>query len=263
MITSVRYPLVQTFRRLADHPHRDPDRRLILDGPRLIEEALDAGIAIEAVLAVAQASPRGTALAARLRAAGVRVHDAAPHVVQAASRVETTQGIVAIAHRPRAGTPAVLEDPRLRLLVADRIQDPGNIGTIIRTALAAGATAVAVTDGTVDPFLPKVLRATMGAAFRLPILSVEGDALRAALAGRATRILVADARAATEYMDVPVDPPVVIVVGNEATGPDPAWSTIGVGVRIPLHGPVESLNVAVAAALLLYEVARRAPRDDR
>ena len=258
MITSTGHPLVQTLRRLGAHPRRDPERRIILDGPRLIEEALDAGVAVEAALVAAdEVSPRAQALIARLRAAGSRVHDATARVVQAASRVETSQGIVAIAHRPTPPGEAVLGAPDLLLLVADRIQDPGNIGTMIRTAVAAGATAVAITDGTVDPYLPKVLRATMGAAFRIPILSIDGATLREALSTRPLNLLVADARAAVDYTDAPVDRPVAIVVGNEAAGPDPAWSGLGTRVRIPLLGPVESLNVAVAAALLLYEVVRR------
>lgn len=257
MITSTRHPLVQTLRRLGAHPRRDPERRIILDGDRLIEEALDAGVAVEAALVASDAPPRAQAVAARLRSAGVHVHEATPRVVQSVSQVVTSPGVVAIARRPQPAGDAVLAAPDLLLLVADRIQDPGNIGTMIRTAVAVGATAVAVTDGTVDPFLPKVLRATMGAAFRIPILSIEGAALRQALGARPVSILVADARAAVVYTDAPVTPPVVIVVGNEATGPDPEWSGMGTRVRIPLNGPVESLNVAVAAALLLYEVARR------
>lgn len=257
VITSTRHPLIQTLRRLDEHPRRDPERRIILDGPRLIEDALDARIPIEIVLASADASERTQALAARLRAAGARVYEASPRVVQAVSRVETTQGIVAVAARPRPAGEAVLNASDLLLLVADRVADPGNIGTMIRTAVAAGSTAVALTDGTVDPFLPKVLRATMGAAFRIPILTMDTSALRTALSARAARVLIADARAAVDYTDAPVDPPVAIVVGNEAAGADPAWSEVGTRVRIPQWGPVESLNVAVAAALLLYEVRRR------
>ncbi len=257
MITSTRHPLVQVLRRLGESPRRDPDRRILLDGLRLIEEALDAGVPIETALVAADAPPRVQALLARLRSAGARVHEASPRVVQAASRVETVQGIVAIARRPVPSDEAVLAAPDLLLLVADRIQDPGNIGTMIRTAVAAGATAVAVTDQTVDPFLPKVLRGTAGAVFRIPILKIDGTALRAVLRARAVRVVVADPRGPVEYTDAPLDPPVAIVVGNEASGPDPGWMDAGVRVRISLRGPIESLNVAAAAALLLYEVRRR------
>ena len=229
-----------------------------MDGLRLIDEALSAGITVETALVAADPPPRVAALVTRLRASGARIHEATPRVVQAASQVETAQGIVAVARRPQPSDEAVLAQPDLLLLVADRIQDPGNIGTMVRTAVAAGATAVAVTDRTIDPFLPKVLRATAGAAFRIPILSIDGTVLRAALAAGGVRIVVADPRGTIDYTEAHVDPPVAIVVGNEASGPDPAWMDSGVRVRIPLRGPVESLNVAVAAALLLYEVRRRA-----
>lgn len=231
---------------------------MLLDGPHLIEEAVDAGVRVEAVLVAAdRETPWHQALIARLQASGARVYEASGRVVQAACGVATSQGIVAMAHRPEPPGEEVLGSMHLLLLVADGVQDPGNLGTMIRTAAAAGATAVAVTEGSADPHLPKALRATMGAAFRVPLLRMEGEALRHALASRSIRVLVADPRGEEDYTEVPTDLPLAIVVGSEASGPDPGWSAIGSRVRIPLHGPVESLNVAVATGLLLYEVARR------
>jgi TrmH family RNA methyltransferase len=246
------------MRRAGEHPRRDPERRIVLDGPRLIQEALDAGIIIEAVLIAGdELGPAGSPLGARLRDAGVRVCQATLRVVQAASRVATSQGVVALARRPSPPDAAILTSPGLLLLVADGIQDPGNLGTMVRTAAAAGASAVAVTEGTADPFQPKAIRASMGAAFRVPVLGLDGPSLRAALVACGVRVIVADARGDQDYAFVPVDPPLAIVVGNESTGPDPAWFDLGARVRIPLLGPVESLNAAVAAGVLLYEVVRR------
>jgi TrmH family RNA methyltransferase len=271
VITSTRHPVVAAFRRLAaaprrdDAPRGDAARRILLDGRRLIAEALDAGVVIEQVLLAADPSDaRSAALGERLRAAGACVHAASPRVVQAAAGVETSQGIVATAQRPALADAALLAAPDLFLLVADQVQDPGNLGTIVRTALAAGATAVAATSGGVDPYNPKVLRATAGALFRLPVICEAAAALSRALSQRGVRVLVADARGSLDYRDVPVDRPIAIVVGNEARGPDPVWPAVGTTVRIPLFGPAESLNVAVAAALLAYEVARRGtPRIER
>lgn len=258
MITSTRHPLVQAIRLAGEHPRRDPERRIVLDGPRLIEEALDAGIVIEAALIADDTQdPAGSPLGARLTAAGARVCRATLRVVQAAGRVVTSQGIVALARRPSPPDAAVLSSPGLLLLVADGIQDPGNLGTMVRTAAAAGASAVAVTEGSADPFQPKAIRASMGAAFRIPVLGLEGPALRAALVSAGARVIVADVRGEEVYASVPVDPPLVIVVGNESAGPDPAWFQIGTRVRIPILGPVESLNAAVAAGVLLYESVRR------
>ena len=258
MITSTRHPVVTAFRRLAESSHRDADGRILLDGYHLISEALDGGIAVDQVQVSADpADARLVSMTERLRAAGARVRAASPRVVQAAAQVEVSQGIVAIARRPTPGTTALVEATDLFVLVADQVQDPGNLGTMVRTALAAGATAIAVTPGGVDPYNPKVLRATAGAIFRLPVLCMDASSLRGEFARQRVRILVADARGSVDYRDAPVGRPVAIVVGNEARGPDPVWSEVGTRVRIPLFGPAESLNVGLAAALLMYEVARR------
>lgn len=258
MITSTRHPVVATFRRLAAAPRRDADGRILLDGYHLINEALAAGVAIDQALVSADvAGGPAASLVARLLAVGARVHIASARVVQAAGAVETGQGIVAAARRPAPGAAALIDADDLFLLVADGVQDPGNLGTMVRTALAAGATAVAVTPGGVDPYQPKALRATAGAIFHLPLLSMDAAGLLEALRRRGARVLVADPRGAVDYREAPVSRPVAIVAGNEARGADPLWRDTGITVRIPLLGPVESLNVAAAAALLLYEVARR------
>jgi TrmH family RNA methyltransferase len=255
VITSTRHPLVQTLRRLARRPASDR-ARLLLEGPHLVAEALDAGLAVDAALVAADANGGLAALAERLRAAGARVHPAAARVVQAAGSVVTSQGIVALAPRPAAPAETLLDAADLVLLVADGIADPGNLGTMIRTALAAGASAAAVCGG-VDPFHPKTVRAAAGAAFRLPIVRDDASALLPRLAARGVRIVVADPRAAIDYTAAPLAPPVAVVIGSEASGPSPGWRASGLAVRVPHYGPVESLNAATAAAVLLYEVARR------
>jgi TrmH family RNA methyltransferase len=258
VITSTRHPLVRVFRAVATSGRRDPERRILLEGPRLIADAADAGVAIESAL-VAEVPARGAvaALTARLRDRGVRVHAASARVVQAAGDVATAQGIVALARRPALADLQCLEAPDLVLLVADGIADPGNLGTMIRTAAAAGATAVAITGAAADPFLPKTVRATMGAVFRIPLIDVAASALIPALAARHAAVFVADARAPLAYTDAILVPPLAIVVGSEAGGPDASWRRVGTMIRIPLMGPVESLNAAVAAAVLLYEAARQ------
>jgi TrmH family RNA methyltransferase len=255
VITSTRHPLVRTLRRMARRPALDRTR-LLLEGPHLVAEALDAGLPIDAALVAVGADGGLATLAARLRAAGARVHVAAARVVQAAGSVVTSQGIVAVARRPAAPEATLLEAADLVLLVADGIADPGNLGTMVRTALAAGATAAAASGG-VDPFHPKALRAAAGAAFRLPILRDDARALLPRLQAKGVRVVVADPRAATDYTVAALGPPVAIVIGSEAGGPSAVWTDAGLTVRIPHYGPVESLNAATAAALLLYEVARR------
>jgi RNA methyltransferase, TrmH family len=248
---------------VAASGRRDPERRILLEGPRLIADALDAGVSIDTALAADEAEAGGraragvAAVATRLRAAGARVHDASARVVQAAGDVATSQGIVALARRPDLADLACLDNEDLVLLVADGIADPGNLGTMIRTAVAAGATAVAITGEAADPFLPKTVRATMGTVFRIPLIDVTVSTLASAVAARGVAVFVADARADLDYTQARLVPPLAIVVGNEVDGPDVRWRESGTMIRVPLLGPVESLNAAIAAGVLLYEYVRR------
>jgi TrmH family RNA methyltransferase len=156
--------------------------------------------------------------------------------------------VIAVVHQ----RPQVLPPGATFVMVADRIADPGNAGTIIRSAEAAGAAAVVFTPGSVDPFNPKVVRATAGSLFRLPVVSCELEALRAA----GLRLLATSSHHGTPYTDVAFTGPVAVVVGNEAHGvPDDA--PVDGWITIPHAGAAESLNVAMAATVLAFEVARQ------
>jgi TrmH family RNA methyltransferase len=262
-LSSTRSPLIARIRALGARPGADPAGPVVLDGVRLIEAALAADVHVEVCVydpAEARAAPRLGALIGALRSRGVRLVPAVARVVAAAGQVETSQGVVAVAV-PRAASPAEAVGPaHLLLMVADGVQDPGNLGTIVRVADAAGATAVAVTGPAAGVRHPKTVRATMGSLFHLPVVEMDRAALITMLQTRGARILVADHRGATVYSDGDYTPPVALVVGSEAHGPDPQWRAAATDtLRIPLYGRAESLNVAMAAALLLYE-ARRAPR---
>ncbi len=258
LLTSTRNPLVRRIRALADRDAREAEGRLVVEGVRLLEEALEAGVPIDVlVYDPAAATSRAAAVLARARQQGARLVPAAPHVVAACSQVETPQGLVAVVRRPTADEQAVLGAPGLLLMVADGVQDPGNLGAIVRAADAAGATAVLASDG-VDPFHPKVVRASMGSLFHLPVITAPASQAVQRLARHRVRVLVADPRGAVEYTRADYTPPVALVVGSEARGPAPEWHRAAEStVRIPLYGRAESLNVALAAGLLLYE-ARRA-----
>ncbi|HLA25511.1 MAG TPA: RNA methyltransferase [bacterium] len=263
LLSSTKGPLLKRIRALAVRSNRDAEGRFVLDGVRLIEEAVAADVPLELCLydpSATHTSARLAALIRTLRDRGVRLVPATPHVVAAASQVETPQGIVAVAGMPRTAAAAVLDDAALLLVVADGIQDPGNLGAIVRIADAAAATAVAVTGAAADPHHPKTVRATMGSLFHLPVFEMETAALIGVLRERAVRVLVADQRGAIEYSSADYRPPVALVFGSEAHGPDPRWTAAAAAMlRIPIYGRAESLNVAMAAGLLLYE-ARRALR---
>lgn len=261
-ISSTKNPLIKRLKGLADRPRRDAEGRMVVEGVRLVEEVLAAGIATDLVLVDPDArrrDPRLAALVDRAAASGIRAVEATAHVIGAVSQVETPQGILAVVVPPSASLEPVLEAPDLLLLVADRIRDPGNLGAIVRVADAARASAVAVTRGSADPHNPKAVRATMGSLFHLPVVEVEAAHLAAELRRRGVRMLLADPRGAVDYTAVSYAPPLAVVCGGEAAGADPLWAQAAEAtVRIPLYGRAESLNVAIAAALVLYEARRAA-----
>lgn len=258
-ITSTRNLLVKRIRALAERDAREAEGRMVIEGVRLIEDAIAAGVPLELVMYApkALAGPRAEAVIDQARRQGVRQITATPQVIAACSNVETSQGVVAVVERPHASLSEVLTRPDLLLVVVDRLQDPGNLGTIVRIADAAGATGVLVTRGTVDPFNPKAVRATMGSLFHLPIVVSDGTDAIAAFRSRGVRILVADPRGSIDYTDADYRAPAAIVVGSESQGPGPEWfHAAAATIRIPLYGRADSLNVAIAAGLLLYEVQR-------
>jgi TrmH family RNA methyltransferase len=178
-------------------------------------------------------------------------HECSPDVIDRVASTSTPQPILAVARRPRLELP---DAPSLMVL-CEELNDPGNLGTIVRAAEAAGADAVALTTGSVDPWNPKVVRAAAGSLFRLPVLS------HVAVGRLPIRHLAAVAAGAPSLDDVDLREPVCFVLGNEARGLSAAGVSLCEGaVMIPMAGPTESLNVAMAATVLLFEAARQRRR---
>jgi len=223
-----------------------------VEGIRLLEEARRAGWRPEVLLAVDDLSPRAAALVDAWRAEGVAPLLVAGRVLTAASDTRTPQGVLAVFSQRQIPLKAKPDF----LLLLDGVRDPGNLGTILRTALAAGVDGVLLPSGGVDPWAPKVVRAAMGAHFRLPIAQMDTQALRAALAGRA--VYLAEARSGIPYTRADFRAPCVLAVGGEAAGAGPVVRSLASrAVHIPMPGPAESLNAAVAAAILMFEVVRQ------
>jgi TrmH family RNA methyltransferase len=232
----------------------------LLEGPRLVLEALAAGLAVvEAVASPrAEASPAGPAALAALRQRAVPVRRMAPELVASLSEAETSQGLLALARRPSFREEELFDGTPL-VLVADGVQNPGNLGGLLRTAEAAGASGAILAGGCADPFSWKALRGSMGSAFRLPHL--RGLPIQKALdrlAGRGVRVLATAADGERRYDEADLCGPVAVVVGSEGAGLGAAVrERAAARLRIPLAEPVESLNVGVAAALVLFEAARQ------
>ncbi len=260
MLTSVQNTLVRQTASLKDKKGRDATGLFLVEGIRLVEEALAAGAEVVLLMYAAKLtqSERGKQLLEQAIRARVSVHPVSDKVLAHVADTQTPQGVIAAIRIPKV---CLAEFPRKEplMVVVDGVQDPGNLGTIIRTALAAGAAGVTTTKGTVDLYNPKTLRSTMGAVFALPVVQgLDAGELAAWLQINGIPLAVADAKGDDIYYETCLLPPLAIVIGNEGSGPSAElMAQAGRKVRIPLDGGVESLNAAVAAALLLFESNRQ------
>jgi TrmH family RNA methyltransferase len=246
------------------HRRRGRERRglALAEGVRLVEEAIAAGIPIRGAVAsqALESTTRGKGLKAALAARGIRVEEVTDDQLVELADTEHPQGIVAAIEPQRWS----LSDLRMTgggaVLALDGVQDPGNVGTMIRTALGLGALGLVALKGTADLNNSKVIRGAMGATFRLPIATASPDELVAWARLQRAQIWVADRSGQTPDRlpaPSPQRPGIVLVVGNEGAGVGPALDAAAdQRIAIPLRREVESLNVAVAAGILLYEVTR-------
>lgn len=276
-IASRKNPLVLLMRRVADGD-ADERGRVLLDGLHLVQEARAAGLAMSTAAFTTKvlSAPDGVArrLATSLAGLGCRVAQVSDAVMEAMSPASTPSGVVALATRPRhelaALLPSAVKSPFL--CVAAGVQDPGNVGAIVRVAEAGGASGVIVTGNSADPYGWKALRGAMGSAFRLPIVrDPDLERVLAMLREAGVRVLAtATAAAATaaatnggvvsrrSFSDKPLTGACAFILGGEGPGlPSDLISSADGVITIPMEPPVESLNVAVSAGLIIYEARRQ------
>jgi TrmH family RNA methyltransferase len=253
MITSTSNQRVKWVRGLqAKKSERDSQNLFVIEGPRLLQEALAAGAKVRSLFHLEQIEAADQALVNALVVRGAEREAVSEHVLKAMSATDAPQRVLAVLER--------LEFPRspgMSLgLVLDRISDPGNLGTILRTSRACGVEAVFLLAGTVDPYNPKVVRAAAGAHFHLPLIETSFENLVEASGG--LPIWVADARQGERYDCVDWTAPAALVIGSEAHGHRGQFERLAAGhVRIPMQDETESLNAAVAGAVILFEIVRQ------
>ena len=246
------------------HRRRGRERRglALAEGVRLVEEALAAAMPLRGAAAspALEASTRGKALKAALVGRGIQIEEVSDDELVGLADTEHPQGIVAVIEPKEWTLGDIRLIPGLTVLVLDGVQDPGNVGTMLRTALGLGAAGVVALKGTADLTNPKVIRGSMGASFRLPAVAAAPDELVAWVRLQRGEIWVADVNGETAdrlRRQTPDRPPVALVVGNEGAGVGPVLEgAADRRIAIRLSPGVESLNVAVAAGILLYEVTR-------
>lgn len=256
---SYRHQKVQRLRRLVSRrSSRESERAFVAEGSKVLGEALAAGAPVEAVFVAPDGRDDPVLAAAYDR--GVRVHELAAGVLERVAGTVTPQPLLGVVGyidvalqelRPRADTGLVV--------ICVDLRDPGNAGTVLRSAEAAGASGVVFCDGTVDVYNPKTVRASAGSVFHVPVVAggSPGEVLDE-VASWGVRRLATVARDGVPYDSVDLRQPVAIVLGNEANGlPADVDSHIDVPVTIPMVGRSESLNVGMAAAVLCFEAARQ------
>ncbi len=256
-ISSRQNTLVKRFRELAGGDSEG--RWLLLDGEHLLGEAMRSRIPVEVAALSAAAADRLQDLVSRLRQAGTQVVTVSDKVLAAISPVREPSGVTAIAARPSSTLARIFEGPAALVLILAGVQDPGNVGAIIRAAEGCGATAIVTADGTADPFGWKALRGAMGSTFRLPVVPRQSAAAAIAQARAAgLRVFATTADGETPLAACDFRPGCAVLLGGEGAGlPAVVAAAADARIAIPMRPPVESLNVATAAAIVLYEAGRQ------
>ena len=226
------------------------------EGVRAVEELLRSPLRVRGVLVAPQLAdaPRGAALLGTLRASQLEIAELSPLDFASAAETESPQGVLAIAEIPDRRLETLVLGPSARIIVLDAVQDPGNVGTIIRTAAALGATAVVAMPGTVDLWNAKVVRSTMGAGFHFPAFASSWESLDEFR--RQGQVVLWGADTGGESLETMVVPPrLALVMGNEGAGlSGHATSRLDATAALPITSVVESLNVAVATGIFLYQL---------
>ena len=239
---------------------------VFVEGLRLCEEALSSRLEIEAVIYSEEITrkKRAALLIEKLGAAGQKVAPVSEKLLESVSYTKTPQGIVVLASRPANDEASFKEKQPASpfLVILHGINNPVNVGAILRTAEAAGVTGTITTANTSDAFSPKALRGAMGSAFRMPIwMGAHFEDLIAWCATSEIHTFAAAAAGSKSYIEVDWSGPCALIVGPESTGLSPAEiAAADEAVRIPMQGSVESLNVAVATGIILYEANRQRVR---
>lgn len=257
MLTSLQNPLVKHIRKLHQAKGRRSYGQFLLEGTHLVQEAILAGYPLEIVCCTPAWEDRHTALREELAAYAPRLETVSPEVLAAIATTVHPDGVAAVAPHRSLSLPS---PSTLSLgVVAETLQDPGNLGTLIRSATAAGADGLWISDDSVDPEHPKVLRASAGQWFRCPV-QISSDLVSQVQQWRQAgiQVLGTSTQGAVDYWAVDFRQPTVIVLGNEGAGLSSGLlEQMSQNVRIPVNPAVESLNVAIAATLLLYEALRQ------
>jgi len=252
MITSLTNGKVKLIRALADRKHRVKAGRFVIEGARLIDDALAANLAPDWIFCAGRLPSRSQETLGRLKKCGVEIITVSDSVLKACSDTETPQGLIALLPFPQLDVPA---NPKM-MLIADSLRDPGNLGTLLRSAAASNVDVVLLSPETVDAYNPKVVRGAMGAHFHVPIIEAAWAEIADRVKGMNVYLAAADGE--LTYTEAEWKRPSALIVGSEASGVSKEAAQVAKHrISIPLSRQVESLNAAVAASIILFEAKRQ------
>ncbi len=256
-VTSRQHPLVKELRAAFAHGELTPDGYCAIEGVRGIEEAIRAGLRFRAAVFSESAEERSARLLPQL-STHVDTLLLPDDVFASAVATETPQGVAALVKLREFSLDDVLRAADPLIVIAAGLQDPGNLGTIVRSAEAFGAAGLLLAEKTVRPFNPKAVRASAGSVFRLPIVNVALEAAVATLRERGVRLLATSSHKGTPIQDEDLHGAAAIVIGNEGAGlPKHLLANLDGILAIPHSDRVESLNAGIAASIVLYEASRQ------
>ncbi len=260
IITSIQNPRIKAVARLRDGGARHRQNAIIIDGDRELARAQDADVTISEVFHCPTLIARANAQnrIESIRASGVLLTEVTEPVFAKIGYGDRAEGIVAVAERPKIGLSDLQLGVRPLVGVVERVEKPGNLGAILRSADGAGVNAILAVGPVTDIYGPNVIRASLGTAFTVPLVEVSaGDAI-GWLMGRKLAIVAAAPDTSALYTDVDFTAATAVVLGSEAEGLTPAWNGPGITrVSVPMLGRADSLNVSATAALFFYEALRQ------
>lgn len=260
MLTSLQNPLVKHVYSLQRRKEREESGEFVVEGRRFVEEAIKRGAKVSQIFYCPElARQEWQDIFVKAREQGILIEKVDQRVLRKMSSTEQPQGILAVVKQPDFTWEDIEAGPKTVLLIVDGVQDPGNLGTILRTALAAGIRQVCLTVGTVDLYNSKVLRSTMGAIFSLAVLKERQQAeIIKYCQEHSLELAMADTKGELIYKPGVLQLPLALVIGNEGNGPSEEFAQyIKRRVTIPMNYEVESLNAAMATGILLYEIVRQ------
>jgi TrmH family RNA methyltransferase len=263
VLHSAANPTVRHLIRMRDNRARRRARRVLVDGWRETAQAIQAGLSLCGIYLPSGSElppdqfghhPEHHAIATR------KLQWVSAALMERISYGQSARGVVAEFEQPERTLAKLSLPPSPTLLILDQIEKPGNLGAVFRCADAAGVDAIVIC-GAADPFNPNTIRSSLGAVFRVPFATADESETEQFLISRGIPALAARVESSQSLWEVGLDPPIAIILGSEADGLGDRWARLGdepiPGVQIPMFGQVDSLNLAVSAAIIAFEAARR------